>query len=172
MSSALRKAARPGMRGDAQSLAGASPLAQPDRHLTSGSSMALKNQTGFPARPLSGVADRFWTRSIEIGADSRDGRAESSYRLSIDPNGHFLRPGNEGERIVLRRQARAREALDRAAVGLRPEDAQALHAQDEAASASGRRRLRGLLPAGRAPQEEADVEPGEPRGSLQGIQVR
>ena len=102
--------------------------------------MALKNQTGFPARPLSGVADRFWTRSIEIGADSRDGRAESSYRLSIDPNGHFLRPGNEGERIVLRRQARAREALDRAAVGLRPEDAQALHAQAHKHKASKKRR--------------------------------
>ena len=75
LSSELRKTAKPGTRGDAQSLAGALPLAQPDHRLTSGSSTALKNQTGFPARRLSGVAHRFWTRSIEIGADSRDCRA-------------------------------------------------------------------------------------------------
>ena len=42
--------------------------------------MALKHQTGSLARPLSGVVDRFQTRSIETGADSRDGRAEPSYR--------------------------------------------------------------------------------------------
>ena len=51
--SALRKTAKPGTRGDARSPAGASPLAQPDPRLTSGSSMALKHQTGSPARPLA-----------------------------------------------------------------------------------------------------------------------
>ena len=34
------------------------------------------------------------------------------------PTGTFLRPRGEGERPVLRREARTREALDRAAVGL------------------------------------------------------
>ena len=77
-----------------------------------------------------------------------------------------------GQRPVLRREARTREAVDGAAVGLRPSDEQALHPEDEAAPASGPRRLRDLLPTGRAPQEEADVELGERWRPLAGVRVR
>ena len=47
--------------------------------------MALKHQTGSLARSLSGVVDRFQTRSKGTGVDIRVGRAEPSYRLPIDP---------------------------------------------------------------------------------------
>ena len=101
LSSELRKTARPGTRGDAQSLAGALPLAQPDHRLASGSSTALKNQTDFPARPLSGVANRFWTRSIETGADSRGGRSEPSYRFcQLAGRGPGRRPRSELGRLL------------------------------------------------------------------------
>ncbi len=84
----------------------------------------------------------------------------------------LLCPGSEGQRPVLRRQARAGEALDRAALGVRPAHEQALHAQDEAAPARGSRRLRRMLPAGRTPQEEADVEPGERGWALESVRIR
>ena len=48
---------------------------------------------------------------------------------------HLLRPGREGERAVLRPQARLRHAVDEGAVGLRPAHQQALHPQDQPADA-------------------------------------
>ena len=62
-------------------------------------------------------------------------------------DGHLLRPGRQGERPLLRRQAGPRAALDGAALGLRPANQQALHAEDEAAPASRPGRVRRLLPA-------------------------
>ena len=62
---------------------------------------------------------------------------------------HLLRPGREGERPVLRRQAGPGEAVDDEAVGLRPADEHALHAEDEPAEAGRPRRVRGVLPARR-----------------------
>ena len=49
------------------------------------------------------------------------------------PTGHLLRPGREGQRAVLRPQARLRDAVDQGAVDLRPAHQPALHAQDEPA---------------------------------------
>ena len=53
------------------------------------------------------------------------------------PTGIFYAQGVKANVLLLRRQARAREALDGAALGLRPTHEQALHPQDEAAPASG-----------------------------------
>ena len=53
------------------------------------------------------------------------------------PTGIFYAQGVKANVLLLRRQARAREALDGAALGLRPAHEQALHPQDEAAPASG-----------------------------------
>jgi len=47
------------------------------------------------------------------------------------PTGHFLRSGRQGERTVLRRQARPGKALDLETVGLRSADEHALHAENE-----------------------------------------
>ncbi len=58
---------------------------------------------------------------------------------------HLLRPGREGQRAVLRRQAGPGEALDEKAVGLRPADEHALHAQRQPAEAGRPGRVRRLL---------------------------
>ena len=48
----------------------------------------------------------------------------------------LLRPGREGERAVLRPQARRRDAVDEGAVGLRPAHEHALHAEDRTRSSA------------------------------------
>ena len=70
---------------------------------------------------------------------------------------HLLRPGREGQRPVLRRQARPGEAVDEEAVGLRPADEHALHAEDEPAEAGRPGRVRRVLPARQPPPPQADL---------------
>ena len=72
----VTKDGQAGMRGDARPPAGASPLERPDPRLTSGSSTALNHQRGFQVRSLSGVVDRFWTKSIGTGPDKSSRHAQ------------------------------------------------------------------------------------------------
>ena len=63
---------------------------------------------------------------------------------------HLLCPGCQGQRPVLRQEGRPpRPTMDRAALGLRPADEHALHAQAEPAPASRPGRLRHGLQAGK-----------------------
>ena len=55
---------------------------------------------------------------------------------------HLLRPGREGERPLLRPQARREGAVDEEALGLRPAHQHALHAQDAPHEARRPRRVR------------------------------
>ena len=48
---------------------------------------------------------------------------------------HFLRPGSQGQRALLRPQARPRDALDRGPLDIRPPHQPALHPQDQPAYA-------------------------------------
>ena len=70
---------------------------------------------------------------------------------------HLLRAGREGERPLLRPQARREGAVDEEGLGLRPPHQQALHAQDEAHDPRGPRRVRRVLPARRAAQAQGHV---------------
>ena len=61
------------------------------------------------------------------------------------PTGIFYAQGVKANVLFLRRQARSGKALDKDAVGLRPADEHALHAEDEPAPALRPRRVRGVL---------------------------
>ena len=64
------------------------------------------------------------------------------------PDRHLLRPGRQGERPLLRPQARrSTDAVDEDALDLRPAHQPALHAQDQPAEARRPRRVRGRLHA-------------------------
>ena len=72
------------------------------------------------------------------GRRGRDGPAPAAARVrrphaAAPADRHLLRPGREGQRAVLRPQARLRDAVDEGAVDLRPAHQPALHAEDEPA---------------------------------------
>ena len=84
----------------------------------------------------------------------------------------LLRAGREGERPLLRPQARERDAVDAQALDLRPADEPALHAEDEAPPAFRPRRVRGLLPPRGAGGARADLVGREPARALALLRVR
>ena len=72
------------------------------------------------------------------GRRRRDGPPQAAARVrrahaAAAADRHLLRPGREGERALLRPQARRRDAVDARALGLRPAHEHALHAQAEPA---------------------------------------
>ena len=77
------------------------------------------------------------------------------------PTGIFYAQGVKANVLFFDAKTRTREALDRAAMGLRSANEQALHPQAEAAPASGSRRICRMLPSGRTPQ--AGSRPGARR---------
>lgn len=83
-----------------------------------------------------------------------------------------LRPGGEGERPVLRRQASPGEGVDDKAVGVRPADEQAFHAEDEPAEAGRPGGVRRGLSARQEAPAEADVGRGEPAGPVAVVHLR
>ncbi len=85
---------------------------------------------------------------------------------------HLLRPGREGERAVLRQEARQRDAVDEAALDLRPAHQHALHPEDQPAEARGPRRVRRLLPAGEPPRPQAHLVRRDPRRPLARLRLR
>ena len=85
---------------------------------------------------------------------------------------HLLRPGREGQRAVLRRQARPGEGVDEDAVGLRPADEHALHAEDEPAAAVRPGRVREVLQSREPPSPPPDLEREEPGGPLAVVRLR
>ena len=81
------------------------------------------------------------------GRRRRDGAAEAPARVrrphaAAPADRDLLRAGREGERPLLRPQARERDAVDEGALDLRLPDEQALHAEAEPAPAGGSRRVR------------------------------
>ncbi|MCU0278851.1 MAG: type I restriction-modification system subunit M [Candidatus Nanopelagicales bacterium] len=99
-----------------------------------------------------------------------DGRVRPAHHPA-PTHWHLLRPGSEGQRAVLRPQARRRRRVDQGRVGVRPAHQHALHPQDQAASGVRPGRVRGrLLP--RRPIEARRVRAVPPvrlrRGHLPG----
>ena len=72
------------------------------------------------------------------------------------PDRHFLRPGGQGQRAVLRSQARQRESLDSRPVDLRPAHQPALHPEGQPAHSRRPGRFRGLLQPGKPPPTPGD----------------
>jgi hypothetical protein len=87
------------------------------------------------------------------GRRRRDGAPEAAAGVrrphaAAPADRHLLRPGRQGERALLRPQARREGAVDEEGLGLRPAHEQALHAQDPAHDARRPRRVRRVLPPG------------------------
>ena len=112
------------------------------------------------------------------GGRGRNGKAEPADAMRraypvAAADRDLLRAGREGERAVLRQQARPGTGLDQEAVGVRSADEHALHAEDQFAQAERPGRVRRPLQAGQDSQPQAKLgrreKPGRP---LAGVRVR
>ena len=88
------------------------------------------------------------------------------------PTGIFYAQGVKANVLFFDAKPAQEKPWTETALGLRPADEHALHAEDQSAQAGRPRRVRRLLSPREPPRAEADLERGQPRGPLALLHLR